>query len=94
MTTELVLAPSPTQWLYLHLKLQAVKLASQNHPKGRKPNQNNKTKAQNKQIKSELEQNPFSDWADQTYKNAPVIAGEGAAESSAALCRFQLLLSF
>ena len=51
MTTELVLAPSPPQWWYLHLKLQVVKSASQNHPKGTKQNQNNKTKGQNKQTK-------------------------------------------
>lgn len=51
MTTELVLAPSPPQRWYMHLKLQVAKLASQNHPKGTKQNQNNKTKAWNKQTK-------------------------------------------
>lgn len=48
MTTELVLAPCPPQQ---HLKLQVVELASQNPPKGTNQNQNNKTKAQNKQTK-------------------------------------------
>lgn len=43
---------------------------------------------------SEFEQNPFWDWVHQTYKNVPVITGEGAAESSAALRWFQLFFYF
>lgn len=79
MTTELVLAPSPRQWWYMHLKLQVAKLASQNHPKGTKQNQNNKTKAWNKQTKKKVSLNRIHSLTGLTKptKMLPLLQGKG-----------------
>lgn len=90
MTTHLVIAPSSPQGWNLHLKLQVVKSAGQNHPEKTKPEQqhNSPNQANNRVSLNRI----CSLGSPNPPKSSCPCRGRGS-RGDAALCMSELLLS-